>query len=90
MKSQSSESGRAETAKLLKRARESCGLSQGDVARRTGLKGGQFISNIERNRSPIPLKLLVSFVKIYKMDPRKVISAWLADEKTKLNRALLK
>ena len=55
----------------LKSNREQMNLTQAQVSRRLGYTSPQFISNIERGISVVPLDTLARMVKLYKANPMK-------------------
>ncbi len=68
----------------LKQARLKQGLTIAEVGEAVGHSSGQFISNIERSKAPLPLNLLIELQKLYKLDSRKIIEASVQAYKQKL------
>lgn len=73
---------------FLKEKRESKGLTQAQVAEKLGYGSPQFISNIERGISRVPLKSLKSFMQVYDLDPEQIIELLLQEKKEQLRRQL--
>lgn len=72
----------------LKRKRIEKGLTQSDVAGKLGYGSPQFISNIERGISSVPLKSLRVIVEMYGLSADEVVNI-LLDEKRKYYRQQL-
>lgn len=75
---------------FLKQARLKAGLTQGDVSKSLGYTSPQFISNIERGLSVIPLKTLAILVHQYKINPDVMIKTILESQKKILKSHLSK
>ncbi len=73
---------------FLKTKRLEKGLTQSDVAHKLGYGSPQFISNIERGISSIPLKSLRAFVDLYSASPVEVLEILLADKRQYLSEQL--
>lgn len=73
---------------FLKEKREAKGLTQAQVAEKLGYGSPQFISNIERGISRVPLKSLKSFMQVYDLDPEQIIDLLLEEKKQQLRRQL--
>ncbi|MCE3009780.1 MAG: helix-turn-helix transcriptional regulator [Proteobacteria bacterium] len=73
---------------FLKNKREAQGLTQSDVAKRLGYGSPQFISNIERGISSVPLKSLKTLVEMYGVSPEEIIDVFLEEKKSQLLKAL--
>ncbi len=56
----------------LKEVREQAAYTQADVSTKLGYTSPQFISNIERGISVIPLKTLARMISLYKVNPEGV------------------
>ncbi len=74
---------------FLKEKREAKGLTQAQVAEKLGYGSPQFISNIERGISRVPLKSLKSFMQVYDLDPEQIIDLLLEEKKQQLRRQLM-
>lgn len=72
----------------LKQVRESAGLTQHDVSAKLGYSSPQFISNIERGISVVPLKALSRMVGMYKAQPDQVVRLILESQKKLLKQKL--
>lgn len=72
----------------LKTKREQCGLTQSEVAQKLGYGSSQFISNIERGISNVPVKALKSLIMLYQLDPGEAVDALLSEKRDKLIKAL--
>ncbi|MFN7455062.1 MAG: helix-turn-helix domain-containing protein [Pseudobdellovibrionaceae bacterium] len=73
---------------FLKNKREAQGLTQSDVAKQLGYGSPQFISNIERGISSVPLKSLKTLVEMYGVSPEEIIDILLEEKKSQLLKAL--
>lgn len=73
---------------FLREKREIKGLTQAQVAERLGYGSPQFISNIERGISRVPIKSLRYFVEVYDLRPDDLISVLLEEMKTQLLKQL--
>ena len=60
---------RKKLGEFLRERREKSGLTQSDVSARLGYSSPQFISNIERGVSVVPLKTLARMIHFYKANP---------------------
>jgi ribosome-binding protein aMBF1 (putative translation factor) len=74
--------------KLIKKAREEKGMSQGMLARKLGYGSGQFISNIERNRAPLPLVKFKMVARALDISMKKLADARVRGDKAKVYRKL--
>ena len=59
-------------SKMLRGKRLELGISQEDLAKKIGMKQGQFISNIERDLCALPVKYIREISKILDIDPRDI------------------
>ena len=57
---------------FLKKKRQQAKLSQAEVAEKLGYGGPQFISNIERGVSSVPLEKLGEMAELYKISKRQM------------------
>lgn len=71
----------------LRKARQVSGWTQKEVALELGLKGPQYISNMERGRCAIPLCYLVKMAKMYQWPPEDLIEKHLEAERGKWKKA---
>jgi transcriptional regulator with XRE-family HTH domain len=72
----------------LKEVREGASYTQADVSERLGYTSPQFISNIERGISVVPLKTLAKMVSIYKVRPEPVVRIILESQRRLLKEKL--
>lgn len=68
----------------LKEKRISAKMSQSEVAERLGYTSSQFISNWERGLCSPPMDVLQRLIKIYKVDPRRLVQLILEDNERAL------
>jgi transcriptional regulator with XRE-family HTH domain len=73
---------------VLKSARETKGLSQGEVAKILGYGSPQFISNIERNLAHPPLTIISKLVDLYQLDSKFVLTLMVSQYENKVAQAL--
>lgn len=73
---------------FLKETRESSQMTQAEVSERLGYSSPQFISNIERGISVIPLKTLAKMVNLYRVNPETVVRIILDSQKKLLREKL--
>lgn len=74
--------------KYMKRCRERSGHSQRAVSIYLGFTTAQFISNVERNISPLPAKQAVKWLAYIKADKRMVWQLMCKDYQEKTRRIL--
>ncbi len=74
----------------LREKRESKGLTQAQVAVQLGYGSPQFISNIERGVSRVPLKSLKNFINLYELQANEVIEVILDEKRDQLKNQLEK
>ncbi|MGE0526639.1 MAG: helix-turn-helix domain-containing protein [Bdellovibrionales bacterium] len=72
----------------LKGVREQAEMTQAEVSQKLGYTSPQFISNIERGISVVPLKTLARMVSIYKVNPEVVVKIILDSQKKLLRDKL--
>lgn len=72
----------------LKEVREQSAYTQADVSTKLGYTSPQFISNIERGISVIPLKTLARMVSLYKVNPENVVKIILESQRKLLRERL--
>lgn len=72
----------------LREKRESKGLTQAQVAMQLGYGSPQFISNIERGVSRVPLKSLKNFISLYNLQASEVIEVILDEKRDQLKTQL--
>jgi transcriptional regulator with XRE-family HTH domain len=72
----------------LRRKREESGLTQFFVAQKLGYSSSQFVSNIERGLSNVPLKALKVLVELYKLNPDEVIDLIISLKRERLVQVL--
>jgi len=74
----------------LKDIRETAAMTQADVSHKLGYTSPQFISNIERGISVVPLKTLARMISIYKVSPDSVSKIILDSQKKLLRDKLMR
>jgi transcriptional regulator with XRE-family HTH domain len=74
----------------LKDVREDANLTQADVSHKLGYTSPQFISNIERGISVVPLKTLARMVNLYKVNPETVVKIILESQRKLLRDKLMR
>ena len=79
---------RKKLGNYLKDIREQSSLTQADVSTKLGYSSPQFISNIERGISVVPLKTLGRMVGLYKVSPDSVVRIILDSQKKLLKDRL--
>ena len=72
----------------LRSKREQLGLTQSEVAHNLGYGSPQFISNIERGISNVPVKSLRTLIDLYKISANEVIHILLEDKRRAILRQL--
>ena len=72
----------------LRGAREKANFTQMEISSKLGYSSPQFISNIERGVSVIPLPLLAKLVNVYKINPDPLMKIIL-DSQSQMLRAKL-
>jgi len=73
---------------FLRQKRELKGLTQAQVATQLGYGSPQFISNIERGVSRVPVKSLRSFINLYQLQVDEVINLLLEERRDHLRKIL--
>lgn len=73
---------------FLKEQRENKGLTQAHVADKLGYGSPQFISNIERGISRVPIKSLRQFIEVYELRVNDVINILLEEKRLQLIQEL--
>lgn len=74
----------------LKDVREQAELTQADVSQKLGYTSPQFISNIERGISVVPLKTLARMVGLYKISAESVVKIILESQRKLLREKLMR
>lgn len=77
-------------SELLRDAREKSGFTQTELAFRIGMPSGQFISNIERSVSSLPVKHFRLASKVLGVSVKRFVRAAAMDFEIKLIREALK
>jgi len=72
----------------LREKREHKGLTQAQVAIQLGYGSPQFISNIERGVSRVPIKSLKYFIDLYGLATNEVIEILLDEKRSQLKKVL--
>jgi transcriptional regulator with XRE-family HTH domain len=72
----------------LREKREQKGLTQAQVALQLGYGSPQFISNIERGVSRVPVKSLRYFIQLYGLGINEVIELILDEKRDQLKKVL--
>ncbi|HMN69380.1 MAG TPA: helix-turn-helix transcriptional regulator [Bdellovibrionales bacterium] len=80
---------RKELGYYLKDARENAQLTQNEVAEKLGYSSAQFISNIERGVSVVPLRTLANMIRLYDVDDRNIIGIFIKGQE-KVLKAMFK
>jgi transcriptional regulator with XRE-family HTH domain len=90
LKAEKADAARADKklGEYLRRKREALGLTQSEVAQKLGYGSPQFISNIERGISNVPVKSLRIMIDLYQISADEVIQILLEDKKRALLRQL--
>ncbi|MEZ0393063.1 MAG: helix-turn-helix domain-containing protein [Pseudobdellovibrionaceae bacterium] len=73
---------------FLREKREAKGLTQAQVALKLGYGSPQFISNIERGVSKVPLKSLRLFIDLYEIACEEIIDLLLEERREQLKKIL--
>lgn len=73
---------------FLQKNRIKANLTQREVSLKLGYSSAQFISNFERGISSPPIKKMKELIKLYKMQPKKVINLQMNAERSILTKAL--
>ena len=81
---------RKKLGQFLKDVREQSSLTQAEVSQKLGYTSPQFISNIERGISVVPLKTLARMVGLYKVNPETVVRIILESQRKLLREKLMK
>lgn len=79
---------KAPISELLKKARETSGLSQAQVAKELGYTSPQFVSNWERGLSSPPVPKLKKLCKMYAMSMDSAYEAMLSATLEEVERKL--
>jgi transcriptional regulator with XRE-family HTH domain len=75
---------------FLRDMRENSDWTQLEVSRKLGYTSPQFISNIERGISVVPLKTLARMIQLYKADAEEVVNIILESQRRLLKVKLMK
>jgi transcriptional regulator with XRE-family HTH domain len=81
---------RKKLGKFLRTERLKVGMTQGEVASKLGYSSPQFISNIERGLSVVPLKTLAVLVSEYKINQDTMIKTIMDSQRQILKKHLSK
>jgi len=81
---------RKKLGSFLKDVREQSNFTQADVSSRLGYTSPQFISNIERGISVVPLKTLARMLNLYKVNPESVVKIILESQRKLLREKLMR
>lgn len=81
---------RKKLGKFLRTERVKAGLTQGEIAGKLGYSSPQFISNIERGLSVIPLKTLAVLVSEYRINHETMIRTLMDSQRQILKKYLSK
>ena len=81
---------RKKLGQFLKDTRENVEMTQANVSEKLGYSSPQFISNIERGISVVPLKTLARMVSLYKGNPETVIKIILESQRKLLREKLMR
>lgn len=75
------------TGKLIRQLRSKASLTQTQLAKKLGHKSGQFISNVERGVSNVPIQSFTSLSKCLKLNAsgqKKLLCALVDDYRIKI------
>jgi transcriptional regulator with XRE-family HTH domain len=72
----------------LRQKRELKGFTQAQVAIKLGFGSPQFISNIERGVSRVPLKSLRAFIELYEIPKEEIIEILMDEKRAHLKKTL--
>lgn len=75
---------------FLRAQRENSQKTQREVSKRLGYTSPQFISNIERGSSVIPLKTLARMINLYNIQADEVVNIILDSQRRLLKSRLMK
>lgn len=67
------------TARVLRRARIKVGMSQAEISRRIGYTSGQFVSNLERGISSLPMSRMTALCDLLRIKPQVLLGAMTRD-----------
>lgn len=81
---------RKKLGQFLKEVREQANYTQAEVSQKLGYTSPQFISNIERGISVVPLKTLARMVTLYKVNPESVVRIILDSQRKLLREKLMR
>lgn len=81
---------RKKLGKFLRAERIKAGFTQGEIANKLGYTSPQFISNIERGLSVIPLKTLAVLVSEYGINQETMIKTIMDSQRQILRKYLSK
>jgi transcriptional regulator with XRE-family HTH domain len=81
---------RKKLGQFLKDVREDVAMTQADVSQRLGYTSPQFISNIERGISVVPLKTLSRMLSLYKVSAEGVVKIILESQRKLLREKLMR
>lgn len=81
---------RKKLGKFLRNERLKAGFTQGEIADKLGYSSPQFISNIERGLSVIPLKTLAVLVSEYRIGHETMIKTLMDSQRQILKKYLSK
>jgi transcriptional regulator with XRE-family HTH domain len=74
---------------LLRRRRILANFTQARVARTLGYSSPQFLSNIERGISVVPIETLGKLIRLYRFDKNEVLNLIMAGAEQTLCQALM-
>ncbi len=80
---------RQKMGKLLREQRLLADFTQAEAATALGYSSPQFLSNVERGISVIPIKTLGKLIRLYRFDRDKVLDLLMAGSEEAIRRALI-
>lgn len=73
---------------LMAKARAKSGLTQRAVSKQLGYGSAQFVSNLERGISLMPLRKMSKIIQIYGLNPNAVVSAIMVTKEKEIRKGL--
>lgn len=77
---------RNKLGKILRSAREAAEYTQQEVSKKLGYTSSQFVSNIERGMSVVPMKTLARMIALYKANPETVVKVIIEGQQEMLRK----
>lgn len=76
-----------ELGQLIRKSRETVGLSQNDVAKVLNVRTPQSVSNIERGVSPLPAGKIKALANLIQLPPTQLVDVIVKEKRAKLLKA---